>query len=346
MGARLRRVSVESRGIARRRRGRGFTYEGPTGRTVDDETRERIRSLAIPPAWTDVWICADPNGHIQAVGTDAAGRRQYLYHERWRARRDAEKFDRMVAFARALPTVRDRVARDLHAEGMPREKVLAVAVRVLDHASFRSGSDEYRRRNGSYGLATLRKDHVRVGRDEVVFDFTAKGGKRRVHVVRDADILPAIRTLRRRRSGGSELLAFREGGTWRDVGAADINEYLRETADGDFTAKDFRTWHATVLAALALARRQDEAAPVTSRRRAASAAVAEVAEFLGNTPAVARDSYIDPRVIDRFGEGVTILPALKRLGTEDPSDLAIRSQVESAVLDLIGAERGVVSDAA
>jgi DNA topoisomerase IB len=337
---------VESRGITRRRSGRGFAYKGPTGRPVDDETRERIRSLAVPPAWTDVWICADPNGHIQAVGTDAAGRRQYLYHERWRARRDAEKFDRMVAFARALPAVRECVARDLRVRGMPREKALAVALRVLDHASFRSGSDEYRRRNGSYGLATLRKDHVRVGRDEVVFDFTAKSGKRRVQVVRDADILPAIRTLRRRRTGGPELLAFREGGSWRDIGAVDINDYLREAAGGEFTAKDFRTWHATVLAAVALARRENEATATTSRRRAASAAVAEVAEFLGNTPAVARASYIDPRVIDRFDEGITILPALERLGTDDPSDLALRSRVESAVLDLIEASSDNLADAA
>jgi DNA topoisomerase IB len=343
---RLRRVSVESRGIARRRRGRGFTYVGPSGRAVDDETRDRIRSLAIPPAWTDVWICADPDGHIQAVGTDAAGRRQYLYHERWRARRDAEKFDRMVAFARALPAVRDRVSRDLRVDGMPREKALAVAVRVLDHASFRSGSDEYRRRNGSFGLATLRKDHVRVRRDEVVFDFTAKGGKRRVQVVRDADILPAIRTLRRRRNGGPELLAYRDGGCWRDVGAVDVNDYLRETANGDFTAKDFRTWHATVLAAVALARRESEATSVTSRRRSASAAVGEVAEFLGNTPAVARASYIDPRVIDRFDEGVTIMPVLERLGTEDASDLTVRSELESAVIDLIEAEPEAAADAA
>jgi DNA topoisomerase IB len=337
---------VGSRGIARRRRGRGFTYEGPTGRPVDAETRERIRSLAVPPAWTDVWICADPNGHIQAVGTDAAGRRQYLYHERWRARRDAENFDRMVAFVRALAAVRERVARDLRAGGMSRGKALAVSVRVLDHASFRSGSDEYRRRNGSYGLATLRKDHGRVRRDEVVFDFTAKGGKRRVQVVRDPDILPAVRTLRRRRNGGPELLAFREGGSWRDVGAGDINEYLRDAAGGDFSAKDFRTWHATVLAAVALARRAGDASTLTSRRRSASAAVAEVAEFLGNTPAVARASYIDPRVIDRFDEGVTILPSLERLGSEDPSDLALRSQVESAVLDLIGGGLEVVAEAA
>jgi DNA topoisomerase IB len=337
---------VESRGIVRRRRGRGFTYAGPNGRPVDEATLERIRSLAIPPAWTDVWICADPDGHIQAVGTDAAGRRQYRYHDRWRARRDAEKFDRMIAFARSLPAVRDRVARDLGADGMPRDKALAVAVRVLDHAFIRTGSAEYRRRNGSYGLATLRKDHVRVRRGEVVLDFTAKGGKRRVQVVRDPDILPQIETLRRRRTGGPELLAYREADGWRDVGAADINDYLREAAAGDFTAKDFRTWHATVLAAVALARRAREATPATSRRRAASAAMTEVAEFLGNTPAVARASYIDPRVLDRFHEGVTILPTLERLRMDDPSDPAFRADVEEAVLDLLDAGGEATADAA
>jgi DNA topoisomerase I len=335
---RLRRVSVDTPGITRRRRGGGFSYETPSGRPVDEETVLRIRALAIPPAWTEVWICPDPLGHIQAVGTDAAGRRQYRYHDLWRARRDAQKFDRMIAFAHTLPSLRERVDEDLRAPGMPRSKALACAVRLLDHAFFRVGSDEYRRRNGSFGLATLRKAHVRVRGDEVIFDFTAKNGKRRIQVVRAPELLPVIESMRRRRSGGAELLAHREDGRWRDVRAGDINDYLREAAEGPFTAKDFRTWNATVLAAVSLAVRDGEATGATSRRRLTSAAVKEVAEFLGNTPAVARASYIDPRVTDRFEEGVTIAPVLERLPPGDPMDRGFRTAVESAVLELLEAD--------
>jgi DNA topoisomerase IB len=343
---RLRRVNAESPGITRRRRGRGFSYAGADGRPVDQETLRRIRALAIPPAWTDVWICPDPAGHLQATGTDAAGRRQYRYHDDWRARRDALKFDRMISFARALPALRDRVAEDLSAPDLTRAKALAVAVRLLDHAFFRIGSEEYRRRNGSHGLATLRKDHVRLRGDAAVFDFAAKNGRRRVQVVRDAEIVPVIAAMRRRRDGGSGLLAYREDGRWRPVRAADVNEYLRETAEGEFTAKDFRTWNATVLAAVSLAASEAEATGATSRRRLASAAVKEVAEFLGNTPAVARGSYIDPRVTDRFEEGVTIAPALERLDGDDPTTPEARSAVEAAVLDLIEQDAGAPARAA
>jgi DNA topoisomerase IB len=326
---------LEAAGIVRRRRGRGFSYLGPSGRPVDDDTRERIRALAIPPAWSDVWISPDPNGHIQAVGTDAAGRRQYLYHERWRARRDAEKFDRMLGFARALPSLRARVEEDLRRRGMPREKALACAVRLLDRALFRVGSESYARQNGSFGLATLRKDHVRISGGRMVFEFDAKSGKRQRLELEDAAILPVVRTLRRRRGGGPELLAFREGTTWLDLRSADVNDYIREAAGGDHTAKDFRTWHATVLAAVSLSARSREATALTSRARLVSSCVKEVAASLGNTPAVARASYIDPRVINRFDEGVTIAGALERLRVDDPDDPAFREDIEAAVLDLL-----------
>ena len=181
---RLRRVSSESPGIGRQRRGRGFSYVGPDGAPVPDETVQRIRALAIPPAWTDVWICPDPMGHLQATGTDAAGRRQYLYHERWRARRDAEKFDRMLTFAHRLPRVRERVASDLERRGLPREKGLAVAVRLLDLALFRVGSESYTRDHGSFGLATVRRDHVRTSGDVIRFDYGAKSGQRRIREVK------------------------------------------------------------------------------------------------------------------------------------------------------------------
>lgn len=332
---RLRKVSLGAPGIVRRRRGRGFSYVGPSGRPVDEGTLERIRALAIPPAWTDVWISPDADGHIQAVGTDAAGRRQYLYHERWRARRDAEKFDRMLGFARSLPSLRARVDEDLRRRGMPREKALACAVRLLDRALFRVGSESYARQNGSFGLATLRKDHVRISGRRMVFEFDAKSGKRQRYELEDAAILPVVKTLRRRRGGGPELLAFREGTTWVDLRSADVNDYIREASGGEHTAKDFRTWHATVLAAVSLSLRSREATAVTSNARLVSTSVKEVAASLGNTPAVARASYIDPRVIDRFEEGVTIAATLERLRVDDPDDPAFREDIEAAVLDLL-----------
>ena len=338
--ARLQRVSSDVPGIVRLRHGRGFRYVDASGRAVRDaETLKRIRDLAIPPAWTDVWICPDPLGHLQAVGTDAAGRRQYRYHDAWRARRDVEKFDRMLAFAGALPSLRERVAQDLTRRGLPRERVLAGAVRLLDQASFRVGSESYARDNGSFGLATLRKDHVRLRGDVAVFDFTAKSGKRLVQEIADPDVLPLVRTLKRRRNGGPELLAYREGRVWRDVRAADVNAYVKEVAGDGHSAKDFRTWHGTVVAAVALALSEGDRTTLTSRRRQVSAAIREVAEFLGNTPAVARASYVDPRVIDRFEEGVTIAPALERSSVEDLEDPAFREVVEAAVLDLLEEEQ-------
>jgi DNA topoisomerase IB len=333
---RLRRSSVETPGITRRRRGKGFSYEHASGNPVrDKETLERIRALVIPPAWEEVWICANPVGHIQAAGTDAAGRRQYLYHADWRVRRDAEKFDRMLAFAQALPRLRERVALDLSLRGMPKDKALACAVRLLDQGFFRVGSESYARQNGSFGLATLRKEHVKVQKDQIVFDFKAKSGVRRVQTVHDPTVAPLVRTMKLRRSGGRELLAYRQGPRWRDVRSSDINEYVRDAAGAEFTTKDFRTWHGTVLAAVFLATGDKDANSATSRKRIVSASIREVAGYLGNTPAVARASYVDPRVVDRFEEGVTIATTLDRLPADEPTDAIFREGVEAAVLDLL-----------
>ena len=309
---RLKRVSSNAPGITRRRRGRGFSYEDPLGRPVtDDDTLERIRSLAIPPAWTNVWICSDPAGHLQAIGTDAAGRRQYLYHEAWRARRDIQKFHRVERFAEALPGLRAECEDALRQRGFPKEKSLALAVRLLDEGSFRSGSESYARDNGTFGLATIRRGHVKIEGARITFDFTAKSGKRRVQMIEHARLARIVRSLKERHDGNHELLAYEEDGRWHDISSGDINTFLREMTGDDFTAKDFRTWQATVLAATLLAVAEMERQESSSRRRAVTVVVKEVSEYLGNTPAVCRASYIDPRVIDRSLEGITIEDAIR-----------------------------------
>jgi len=334
--ARLRRVDCAGTGITRRRRGRGFEYLD-RGRTVtDEEVLERIRALAVPPAWKEVWICPFPMGHIQATGMDVAGRKQYRYHDRWRERRDAEKFESMMEFARILPRVRDRVERDLGRDDMSRERVLGGALRLLDRGFFRIGSEGYAEQNETYGLATIRKDHVTVREGAVSFEYDAKGGKRQVQQLIDADLLVLVEALKRRRGGGPELLAYKQGGRWTDVKSADINEYLKQAAGGDFSAKDFRTWNATVLAALALGV-SGEAAGGTSRarKRAIKRAIDEVAHYLGNTPAVCRASYIDPRVFDRYDGGLTIAGVLPEMVTETGNWPTLHRSVEHAVLDLL-----------
>jgi len=323
--------------MTRRRRGKGFEYVDENGERIDDEdTVERIRSLAIPPAWQEVWVCSDPLGHIQATGIDARGRKQYRYHDQWRVRRDREKFDSMVEFAQLLPKLRDQVERDLRRRKLSRERVLACAVRLLDRGFFRIGSESYAEENETYGLATMRKRHVTVDGDTVVFDYEAKGGKRRVQVVGDRTIAGLVKTLRSRRGGGHELLAYRNGEAWRDVRSDDINEYIR-SAIGNHSAKDFRTWNATVLAAVVLAAsaRERDLATKGARNRAKRDAVKQVSNYLGNTPAVCRASYIDPRVFDRFDGGLTIGGVFERL-PEDPADWPeVQGPVEEAVLDLI-----------
>jgi DNA topoisomerase-1 len=336
--SRLRRIDCGAPGITRRRRGTGFEYRDEGGERIEDpETLERIRSLAIPPAWEDVWICSDPFGHIQATGLDARSRKQYRYHDHWRARRDREKFDSMVDFARSLPKLRERVERDLRRRKLSRERVLACAVRLLDRGFFRIGSEDYAEENETYGIATMRKRHVTVVDETVTFDYEGKGGKRRVQVVGDRAIAGLVRTLRNRRGGGYELLAYRNGGEWQDLRSTDINDYIKQAIGGEHSAKDFRTWNATVLAAVVLAAsaRQRDLTTRGGRARAKRDAVNEVARFLGNTPAVCRASYIDPRVFDRFDGGVTVGGVFDRL-PRDPADWPeIQRPIEEAALDLI-----------
>jgi DNA topoisomerase I len=335
---RLRRVDCSEPGIRRVRRGRGFSYESEAGEPADDETVERIRALAIPPAWSEVWICAHPRGHIQATGYDDAGRKQYLYHEHWRVHRDREKFERMASFGAALPKLRRRVRADLERRGLVRERVLGCAVRLLDLGLFRIGSEQYAEENETYGLATLRKGHVRFENGAAVFDYRAKNSQRQVRVVADELVLPTVRALKQRRGGGSDLLAYRNGArTWADVRSEHVNEYLKEVAGDEFTAKDFRTWNATVLAAVVLAGHDGVPATKAARKRAANAAVEQVAGYLANTPAVCRASYIDGRVLDRFDSGETIKVAIGPVGDDlDPCTLPGRDRIERAVLDLIG----------
>jgi DNA topoisomerase-1 len=340
---RLRRSSCAAPGIARRRRGRGFQYSDPAGERIDDaEVLQRIDELAIPPAWREVWICMDPRGHLQATGMDAAGRKQYLYHEQWRAHRDRQKFDSMIAFGQALPRLRRRVARDLHARAeaksppspharLSRERVLACSVRLLDLGFFRIGSEDYAERNESFGLTTMLRKHVAIEGDALVFDFPAKSGQRRVQAIADGDALEVVAELKRRRAG-SQLLAYREDGHWADLHADEVNDYIKRRSGGEFTAKDFRTWNATVLAAVALAADDAPAKSRAAREPRVSAAIKTVSAYLGNTPAVARASYVDPRVIDRFHAGATIsLPS-------DEPDLAqtrVRTRIEAEVLRLL-----------
>ena len=339
--ARLRRVDCSGPGIARRRHGRGFVYLEDDGNRIEDpEVLARIRELAIPPAWQDVWICPYPMGHLQATGIDAAGRKQYRYHDRWRARRDQEKFDEMLDFARALPRLRAGVLSDLRANGeVTRERVLACAVRLLDRGFFRIGSEDYAEKNESYGLATIHKRHVRLEGEAMVFDFPAKSGKRRVQKIIDPEIHELVEALKRRRGGKPDLLAFKDGRRWVDVRSEDINAYVKEATGGDFSAKDFRTWNATVLAALALAVSGPVAGTKTGRKRAINRAVQEVAHYLGNTPAVARASYIDPRVFDRYQGGLTIGGVIDQIGAlDEESRSPAQGPIEEAVLDLLREE--------
>jgi DNA topoisomerase-1 len=335
---RLRRVDCSGPGITRRRRGRGFEYLDENGNRIEDPgVLERIRELVIPPAWKAVWICPYPHGHIQAIGTDAAGRRQYRYHDRWRERRDQEKFDEMLDFARALPRLRAAATDHLSLEGLPRERVLAGAVRLLDRGFFRIGGEDYAEKNATYGLATMQKRHVTLGDDGVVtLDYEAKGGKQHLQSIVDDDLYELVRDLKRRRSRGDELLAYRNGRSWVDVKSPEINAYIKEQSGGDFSAKDFRTWNATVLAAVGLAVSGRVAGSKTARSRAITRAIKEVAHYLGNTPAVCRASYIDPRVFDRYRDGVTIGGVIDELGEEDAlGGPTAQGPIEAAVLDLL-----------
>ena len=336
---RLRRSDQSKPGITRIRWGKGFQYFDPFGNAIDDpETLVRIRTLAIPPAWNNVWICPYPNGHIQAIGYDVAGRKQYLYHPHWRTMRDELKFQHMIEFAHCLPELRRQIMQSLLEPDMSRERVLAAAARMLDRGAFRLGSEQYTEKHSTFGIATILKSHVRLGPDNTItFDFIAKHQQRQVHRIVDPDIYEIIATLRKRRSG-TELLAYKVNGRWVDVKSPDINQFLKEMSGGDFTAKDFRTWTATVLAAVALAAKLD-ARSATARKRAVVAAVKEVAASIGNTPAVCRSSYIYPRIIDDYLAGITIAPAIEGLDAETLGEWEYREAVDAAVLSLIVGEQ-------
>lgn len=337
---RLRRVDSSKKGLTRKARGEGFVYlDQKTGQRVDDvETLDRIRDLVIPPAWQDVWISPYANGHLQAVGTDAAGRRQYRYHDEWRRRKDAEKFDEMLVFARTLPAARELIVEELDGtDDLTRTRVLAAAVRLLDHGFFRVGTEEYTEVNETFGLATIRKEHVTLDEGGLLtFDYLAKGSKRRIVHFVDPAVAEVVGALKLRSGGGEELLAYREEGEWRDVRSHDVNVYIKEITGGDYSAKDFRTWNATVYAAVVLAVAKHSLTSPTARKRAKSFAAQEVSEMLGNTPTVARNSYIDPRIFDRCDQGFTIAPALERLGEgSETGSPAFQGAVEQAVLDLL-----------
>jgi DNA topoisomerase-1 len=340
------RVDPAEVGLTRRRRGRGWSYHDETGAPITDaEVIARIKALVIPPAWQDVWISPDPRGHIQAVGTDAAGRRQYRYHDDWRTARDREKHDRVLTLGRRLVTVRTEVVTRLGAAGLGRDRVLAGGVRMLDLGVFRAGGEEYAPgdddEDGTFGLATLRREHVTLKRGAVLFSYPAKGGVPRALALKDPLLHKMVNSLLRRRGGGEDLLVYRNGRRdWHDVRAEDLNAAVKELAGDEYTCKDLRTWNGTVLAAVTLA-----AGTATSgiprsertRKRVVNQAVKQVSEHLGNTPAVARSSYIDPRVLEQFAEGRTVLPALRKLSGPMPdlTDDATRAEVERAVVRLI-----------
>jgi DNA topoisomerase IB len=308
---------------------------------VDDpDVLQRIRALAIPPAWEDVWICPWANGHLQATGTDSAGRRQYLYHTRWRSKRDAEKYRRIQEFGHALPQLRETVARDMRRHGLGKRRVLATAVRLLDIGLFRIGGEQYAEESETYGVATLLKSHVQRRGDSLIFDYDAKGGKRRVAVMSDSSVVAVIAGLKRRRTGGDALLAWKGSDGWVPIRSVDINDYIKAAAGAQFSAKDFRTWSATVLAAAGFA---TESVPNGRPSRAqVNRVIRQVAQAIGDTPAVCRRSYVDPVVVDRFRRG-DALPAVLARAAADPDEIdwtgrldePTRQRVEKAVLRVL-----------
>jgi DNA topoisomerase IB len=309
---RLRRSDPSKPGIARKRRGKGFAYYDPEGNVLSDpDALQRIKELVIPPAWKKVWISPYPNGHIQAIGVDAAGRRQYIYHSAWQQERAEEKFDRVLELSTQLPLWRARVAKDLGRRGLTRERVLALALRVLDRGYFRAGGEQYAEEHESYGIATLLCEHVTVHCHAIEFDYPAKSGVRRTVEIEDTEIVRAVRALMRRPDRTERLLVCRSVSGWIDIRSDDLNARFKETVGDEYTVKDLRTWHGTVLAAAAFA----EADPAVSQRvakRVEAAVMKEVAEELGNTPAVARGSYVDPRVVTGYEQGLTIAAATRR----------------------------------
>ncbi|MBX7450841.1 DNA topoisomerase IB [Mycolicibacterium sp. 3033] len=332
---RLARSKLDTPGIVRKRRGKGFAYYGPDGELLaDPDTAQRIKELVIPPAWRNVWISPRPNGHIQAVGVDAAGRRQYLYHQRWQQERAEEKFDRVLELSTRLPEWRSRIAQDLAGRGLTRDRVLGLALQLLDRGYFRAGGEQSAEEFEHYGLATLLCKHVTVKKDAVEFDYPAKHGVQRTVEIDDPEVVRAVRSLMRRTERTERLLVCRSGNSdWVDVKADDLNTRFKEIVGQEFTVKDLRTWHGTVLAAAAFA----AAKPPTSKtmiKRETAAVMKEVSGELGNTPAVARSSYVDPRVVTGYENGLTIASATKRAETMRDLDKA-QELMEKATRQLI-----------
>ncbi|KUF14886.1 DNA topoisomerase IB [Streptomyces silvensis] len=324
-------------GYLRKRHGRGFRYLDQRGRPLRDPGElDRVKALVIPPAWREVWICRKANGHLQAVGTDDAGRRQYLYHPQFRAEQEQAKHEHVLDVAERLPEVRTAVEAHLGDRGLTRQRVLATAVRLLDLGFFRVGSDRYADLNNTYGLTTLLREHTTCRGGEVLFSYPAKGGIERVQATVDPPACRAVTALLRRRTEGDRLFAYWEGRQWHELGGGDVNAYLQELAGLPVTAKDFRTWHATVMAAVALAVSRGAAHSETSRRRAVGRAVREVASYLGNTAPVCRASYINPKVIELYEEDVTVAAVLPRLGAEGTYGTpATQGPAEEAVLHML-----------
>jgi DNA topoisomerase IB len=326
----LSRSDPRGPGISRVPDGAGFSYRNPAGAPVTDaETLARIRALAIPPAWTSVWISPDPSGHIQATGIDSRGRLQYRYHEQWREQRDAQKFEHMLRFAASLPTLRAAALRDLGAHGLSRDRVTASAVRLIDVGLFRIGGERYAELDHHFGVATLLKQHVRVVRGAVAFDYIAKEGKRRSITVGDPAVVPAVRSLARSGNGLDALFCWEQGSTWHPLHSHDVSDYIAAHAGGHFTAKEFRTWNATVLAALLLANAGPSPA-ARQRKSVIAGCIRGVAELLGDTPAVTRKSYVDPRLISRY-EAHGQLPSIPGL----PAALPVPAEAELAVARLL-----------
>jgi DNA topoisomerase I len=331
----LSRSDPRGPGISRVRAPGGFVYRDPAGADITDgPTLDRIRALALPPAWEGVWISPDPLGHIQATGVDARERTQYRYHQLWREQRDAQKFEHMLRFAGALPGLRSALARDLSRRRLDRDRVAASAVRLIDLGLFRIGGERYAELDHHYGVATLQKRHVSVGRGGAAFDYVAKEGKRRTITVTDRAVLSALRTLAASDNGLDALFCWQDARGWHQLHSHDVSAYIAGRAGGHFTAKEFRTWNATVLMGLHLA----NAGPSASARAASrtiAASVRAVAEWLGDTPAVARGAYIDPRLISRY-ESDGGLPAIPAMPAELPAD----ADAEAAVAALLQGEQG------
>ncbi len=329
----LRWVSDNRPGIRRRKRGGGFVYVRPDGSQVPDgPDRARIKRLAVPPAWTDVWICSDPRGHLQATGRDGRGRKQYRYHQRWREGRDGNKFDRMVAFGRALPRIRRCCSRDLARPGLPRERVLAAIVRLLDESLIRVGNREYARDNSSFGLTTLRSRHVRVRGAEIRFNFRGKGGVEHALGVNDRRVARVVRRLQDLPGQGVFKYVDDEGEP-HSIDSSDVNDYLQQISGSDFTAKDFRTWTATVLAAEALKGMQQFDGDAEAKKNVV-AAIESVAQRLGNTPAVCRRCYVHPAVTDSYLDG-SLLSTIEQRADEEIARIDRLGAAEAAVLVLL-----------